>query len=194
MFTQARLTSGARVPYGLGWFIRPYRGRLEIEHDGGFRTGFSGTIARYPEDSLTIVVLTNLQGAHAYSIVRGLMSLYDADFTPIRMMTTTAGRWPRETAAIRRTFDALAHGRPSPDLDPGTLLLTGVPLDEMRRGLEGYAAPELLGCRPIHRPRGSPPADAGIEVCFVRAASPAGTWWSFTFDARHRITYLEPEE
>lgn len=194
MFSAAHLTSGAVVPYGLGWFIRPWRGRREIEHDGGFRTGFSSTIARYPEDSLTIILLTNRQSAHAYSIVRGLMGLFDADFTPITRMAVMRGDWPLERAAVRRTFDAIGHGRPARDLDSGALLLTGTPLDELRRGLEGYANPELLGCRPIHRPRTWHPADRGTEVCFVRAASPAGSWWSFTFDRRHRITYFEPEE
>jgi CubicO group peptidase (beta-lactamase class C family) len=194
MFSAAHLKSGAVVPYGLGWFIRPWRGRWEIEHDGGFRTGFSSTIARYPEDSLTIIVLTNRQSAHAYSIVRGLMGLFDGDFTPISRMPAMRGDWPRERAAVRRTFDAIAHGRRAPDLDRAALPLTGVPLAEMRQGLNGYAVPRLLGCRAVHRPPGWPLADRGTEVCFVRADSPAGAWWSFTFDRRHRITYFEPEE
>ena len=194
MFSPARLTSGDVVPYGLGWFIRPWRGHREVEHDGGFRTGFSSTIGRYPEDSLTIIVLTNRQSAHAYSIVRGLLSLYDSEFTPISRMTPAHGDWPAEDAAIRRSFDAVANGRAAPDFAPGTMLLTGTPPAELKQGLAGYAAPELIDCRPVHHRRGWPPADAGIEVCFVRAASPAGTYWSFTFDRHHRITYVEPEE
>lgn len=194
MFSPGHLRSGAAVPYGLGWFIRPWRGRREIEHDGGFRTGFSSTIARYPEDSLTVIVLTNRQSAHAYSIARGLVGLFDADFAPISRNSALRGDWPRERAAVRRTFAALAHGRRAPDLDSAALLLTGVPPAELRQGLAGYAVPELLGCRTIHRPPGWPPAGRGTEVCFVHAASSAGTWWSFTFDRRQRIVYFEPEE
>lgn len=194
MFSPAHLSSGELVPYGLGWFIRPWRGHREVEHDGGFRTGFSSTIARYPEDSLTIIVLTNRQSAHAYSIARGLLSLYASDFASISTMSPVRGDWPVETAAIRRTFDALAQGRAAADLAPGAMRLIGIPADELRQGLAGHAAPELLGCRPVHHAKGWPPADAGVEVCFVRAASPAGTFWSFTFDAGHRITYAEPEE
>jgi len=59
------------------------------------RTGFSTVIARYPDDRLTVIVLTNLQGAHAYSIARGVAAFYNGDYRPISLMRprrTTIGR------------------------------------------------------------------------------------------------------
>ena len=46
------------MSYGFGWFLDPYRGHKRMSHDGetiGFRT----TIQRFPDDSLTIIVLAN---------------------------------------------------------------------------------------------------------------------------------------
>src|SRR5260370_12934883 len=68
MFTPGHLNNGDRIPYGLGWFITPFRGHTEIQHGGGFRTGFSSVLVRYPYYHLTIIVLTNIQAGHPYPI------------------------------------------------------------------------------------------------------------------------------
>ena len=44
--------------YGLGWFLRSYRGHYKVEH-GGNIDGFSSMISFYPADSIGIIVLTN---------------------------------------------------------------------------------------------------------------------------------------
>jgi CubicO group peptidase (beta-lactamase class C family) len=50
--------------YGFGWEITKQRGHTLLEHDGAWQ-GFSCVISRYPDDSLTIAVLTNLDAGHA---------------------------------------------------------------------------------------------------------------------------------
>ncbi|KAJ3401989.1 hypothetical protein CcCBS67573_g01628 [Chytriomyces confervae] len=49
------------VSYGLGWFMESYRGKACVEH-GGNTVGYSTQITTFPEDSLAIIVLTNLNG------------------------------------------------------------------------------------------------------------------------------------
>jgi serine beta-lactamase-like protein LACTB len=63
MITPARLTSGIRIPYGLGWGVE-----LERWHDdtwvfhGGSTPGFSGFIALMPRHRFAVMYLANLEG------------------------------------------------------------------------------------------------------------------------------------
>ncbi len=45
--------------YGMGWTITSYRGHLMVEH-GGNIDGFSAGVCLFPEDSVGIVILTNM--------------------------------------------------------------------------------------------------------------------------------------
>src|SRR6202035_1630939 len=50
--------------YGFGWVITAQNGHRLISHSGTGQ-GFTAHISRYVDDSLTVVVLTNIDGAHA---------------------------------------------------------------------------------------------------------------------------------
>ena len=50
--------------YGFAWFIGAQDGHKRIEHGGAWQ-GFTCDISRYPDDSLTVVVLTNLEAGHS---------------------------------------------------------------------------------------------------------------------------------
>ena len=54
----ARLDSGARVGYALGWSVASHRGHEYLWHDGDW-LGASTYIARYVDAKVTIVVLSN---------------------------------------------------------------------------------------------------------------------------------------
>lgn len=62
-------------PYGFGWFLNETRGHRVIEHSGGWQ-GCATHIACYPDDKLTIVVLTNLNVADPAAIAHGLAELF----------------------------------------------------------------------------------------------------------------------
>jgi CubicO group peptidase (beta-lactamase class C family) len=53
--------------YGYGWWITDHNGRRLISHQGNM-SGVSTFIARYPDQQLTVIVLSNLQGANAAGI------------------------------------------------------------------------------------------------------------------------------
>jgi CubicO group peptidase (beta-lactamase class C family) len=53
------LTDGRRTVYGLGWMTANYRGLREVGH-GGDITGFNTYFARYPDDQLSVIVLSNV--------------------------------------------------------------------------------------------------------------------------------------
>lgn len=63
--------------YGLGWFIRPYRGKTMIEH-GGNIDGFSTLASFFPDEGLGMIVLANLESTPFRRAVTH--SLYDMLF------------------------------------------------------------------------------------------------------------------
>jgi len=194
MFTPARLSDGQPTLYGLGWFITPFRGHPEIAHGGGFRTGFSTVIARYPDDHLTVIVLTNLQGAHAYSIARGVASIYDADYQPISKMTLQPDKNPSRTSTAVRALEALKEGRTTADFLPGAARLAAWSAPELREELAHASPPtyvdgQVLGGRNV-RVFGSQIAANG----FYRTDGDRPRFWTFSFTAEGRVAYLELEE
>jgi CubicO group peptidase (beta-lactamase class C family) len=52
------LKPGKPVAYGFGWFLDPYRGRARMWHSGSTQ-GFRTAIERFPEEKLTVIVLSN---------------------------------------------------------------------------------------------------------------------------------------
>jgi CubicO group peptidase (beta-lactamase class C family) len=58
VFTPATTPFGETLPYGLGWFIQPYKG-VTLQWHYGYWTTNSSLIIRVPERRLTFVVLAN---------------------------------------------------------------------------------------------------------------------------------------
>ena len=75
MFTPVKLNGGKTYSYGFGWFINNVRGHSLIEHGGGWQ-GFTSHIARYTDDKLTIIVLTNIFAADVSGIAHGIAEIY----------------------------------------------------------------------------------------------------------------------
>lgn len=57
--------------YGLGWFISQKNGRRCIWHSGNSR-GFTNLITRFPDEKLTIIILTNRNEADVESVEKEL--------------------------------------------------------------------------------------------------------------------------
>ncbi|MHC4990266.1 MAG: serine hydrolase, partial [Planctomycetota bacterium] len=55
-------TVGGDVDYGLGWFLRTWRGKRVIEHAGGI-DGFTAEVAMLPDEQIGFVLLMNLFAA-----------------------------------------------------------------------------------------------------------------------------------
>lgn len=64
MYTPVTLTGGKTYPYGFGWDISQVGGHRLLEHGGAWQ-GFTTFIARYDEESLTVIALTNLDSEHS---------------------------------------------------------------------------------------------------------------------------------
>jgi len=104
--------------YGFGWMIGKQSDHERIEHGGAWQ-GFTCRISRYPDDSLTVVVLTNLDADHANlgpisHVIAGLVNppLLPAKLTPI------ADKQPAITASLVKLLDQLAAGQDVPSQTP----------------------------------------------------------------------------
>ncbi len=85
MWTPFMLNDGQPNPshYGFGWIIEDVNGHRLIHHAGAWQ-GFTCTINRFIDDRLTVVVLTNLDAAHASpdNIARVVAGLVESALMP----------------------------------------------------------------------------------------------------------------
>lgn len=63
------------VGYGFGWRVATYRGRRQLWHTGE-TSGFRNAIIRFPDDRLTVIVLTNRGEARPYDVAMKISELY----------------------------------------------------------------------------------------------------------------------
>jgi CubicO group peptidase (beta-lactamase class C family) len=66
---------GQVLHYGFGWFLDPHNGHKRMSHNGetiGFRT----TIQRFPDDKLTVIVLSNRADADPEQLALRVADLY----------------------------------------------------------------------------------------------------------------------
>jgi D-alanyl-D-alanine carboxypeptidase len=75
MWKPVRLTGGGSYGYGFGWTLDSVDGHWRVHH-GGSLPGFRAEMARFPNDSLTVIVLANSDGAQPSQIARGIARIY----------------------------------------------------------------------------------------------------------------------
>jgi CubicO group peptidase (beta-lactamase class C family) len=61
--------------YGFGWFLNPYRGHRRNSHYGE-TVGFRNAIQRFPDDHLTVIVLSNRAEVDAPALAESVADLY----------------------------------------------------------------------------------------------------------------------
>lgn len=118
MWTPVRLANGARYPYGFAWDIEDQRGKPRIEHGGSWQ-GFRTHIARYLDNKLTVIVLTNLAEAEPQVVAYGVAGLVDASLALPDPRQPHPDPDPTRTAAMRQVLADWAHDRPSDRMGAG---------------------------------------------------------------------------
>ncbi len=74
-WTPAVLTNGEKTSYGFGWFVDQDRGRLRLTHNGETR-GFTNAILRYPDQRLTVIVLTNITNSAPWDVAQQIADVW----------------------------------------------------------------------------------------------------------------------
>jgi CubicO group peptidase (beta-lactamase class C family) len=71
------LAPGKPVSYGFGWFLDPYNGRPRMWHSGS-TSGFRTVIDRFPDENLTIIILSNRTDVDVSQLALKVADLMDA--------------------------------------------------------------------------------------------------------------------
>lgn len=100
VFTPFRSPKGKPLPYGLGWFIRSYKGIKVLWHTGLW-TGNSSLLVKIPEQDLTLIILAN-----SPDLNRPFYAKYDIFRTNPRLQKDL-----RSSAFARAFLDQFVHGR-----------------------------------------------------------------------------------
>jgi CubicO group peptidase (beta-lactamase class C family) len=66
---------GVPVEYGFGWFLDPYKGHARMWHYGD-TMGFKTAIQRFPNDGLTIIVLSNRNDLDPGALATNVADIY----------------------------------------------------------------------------------------------------------------------
>ena len=101
--------------YGFGWSIGKQQEHKRFEHGGAWQ-GFTCAIARYPDDSLTVVVLTNLAGANPGLIAQITAGIVDPTLMPPKLLPI-ADTQPEVASSLARLLDQVESGK---DIRPQT--------------------------------------------------------------------------
>lgn len=108
MWTPVTLNDKKTAPYGFGWSLDPVNGHKSIAHGGGI-PGFVTYIARYPDDKLTVIVLTNSDSGDPGRIAQNVAGLYVPALAPI-VLKAIADTEPAVTALVRDVNAKMAAG------------------------------------------------------------------------------------
>jgi CubicO group peptidase (beta-lactamase class C family) len=91
-WTPPTLPDGTSARYGFGWFVDEDGGRRRLSHHGE-TCGFTNAIVKYPEQRLTVIVLTNRAGGAPWRLAQQVADLWLGGSSA----SATARPWPFES-------------------------------------------------------------------------------------------------
>lgn len=112
------LADGTEYQYGFGWSVSEQRGRRLIEHGGSWQ-GFRTAIARYVDQDLTIVVLTNLSSAEPETMAHEIAGLIEPALRLPDLVAARTDPSPSRGARLRALLGDWADGHVNPEMAKG---------------------------------------------------------------------------
>lgn len=82
MWTAMKLNDSTSTHYGMAWFIDSVNNHLRVHHDGGV-PGFRSDFERFPDDKLSVIVLTNTGNANAERIAQNIAGFFMPVLKPL---------------------------------------------------------------------------------------------------------------
>jgi len=113
IWTPVKLNDGKTFDYGFGWGLGSQEGH-RIQSHGGGTAGFSTVITRYPDDKLTVILLTNRAGSNAAGLAQAVAGFYIPALAP-KAVKPIEDRSPQTTERLKAVALGLASGKASPD-------------------------------------------------------------------------------
>lgn len=91
MWTPTPLGDGTTRNYGFGWDVDQHLGHRRIGHSGG-APGFETHIARFVDDKLTVIILTNRLGTNPWEIAGVVAGMYNPALAVRKPAATSLSR------------------------------------------------------------------------------------------------------
>ena len=117
MWTVEKLNNGTpnKANYGFAWEINYVNGHRVMEHGGAWQ-GFTTYIARYVDDRLTVVALTNLDSGHSNpkKITTGVATIYNPALKPVEPKPIE-DKEPQVTQMVKELLRGIADGKANPE-------------------------------------------------------------------------------
>jgi CubicO group peptidase (beta-lactamase class C family) len=95
------------LDYAYGWRNSTWLGHRRFEHAGGYRTGFHTFVARFPDDSLSVIVLTNCDFSAIRDFVNMISRAYIKDVPDLATEATKADSDPEMTGRMIAVMNGL---------------------------------------------------------------------------------------
>jgi CubicO group peptidase (beta-lactamase class C family) len=124
--------------YGFAWFIGAQEGHKRIEHGGAWQ-GFTCRISRYPDDSLTVVVLTNSEVGHSNpNVIAHVVAGMVNPALTVPKLGAIADNQPELAERLKKLLDEIVAGK---DVRPETTpqLAAGITPDRSKRWQQSLA-------------------------------------------------------
>lgn len=81
LWKPAKLNNGALINYAMGWYAEPFLGTPRIHHDGQY-PGFRADYERFPNEGLTLIILSNLDNRSLESLAMKAAAILNPKLTP----------------------------------------------------------------------------------------------------------------
>lgn len=192
MWTPVKLNNGLTHNYGFGWFLDEFRGHRMVGHPGGTGTH----ILRLPEDTLTVIVLSNIGDtaeSDPWSLARAVAGMYLPGLS-LSAVPAQSDPNPQRTQRIWATLSDIAQG----NMDSPLLTreaAAGLP-PWIRWGmvtwLKDARSFTFIACDDVQH-RGLARYGVSVsEVCYYKLMTPLGTpyFWKFYLTAEGKVADL----
>jgi len=107
--------TGHFLDYAYGWNERTWLGHRRYEHSGGYRTGFHSFVARYPDDALSVIVLTNCDFSNVPDFVNMITRAYLKDAPDPALEAKKIDNDPATTTRLVSVIDGIVKRHLDPD-------------------------------------------------------------------------------
>jgi D-alanyl-D-alanine carboxypeptidase len=107
-WSETRLADGKTEGYGYGFVVDKKSGHRRVHHGGGI-PGFSASTLRLPDDKISVVVLTNLEGDAADVIAARIAGTFFPELLP-EELKAIADPEPDLTKRLRGIVEGMAKG------------------------------------------------------------------------------------
>lgn len=129
-----RSDTGHYLDYAYGWNNSTWLSHRRFDHSGSYRTGFHTFVARFPDDELSIVVLTNCDFSPVRDIVNMIARIYIKDVPDPALESNRTDPDPQTTEHLISVMTEIVKGK----LDPAQIFpdaLDPIGLEEVSKFL-----------------------------------------------------------